>query len=103
MNLLELPLSEQALPFIIPMLVAGIIKLFRWLPKWTIPVLVLPVLGIASQSITALAAGGEISPLRGFELAALAMFVREISNQSRKALDAASSLGKRVPRVGDGD
>lgn len=97
---IKLSLLEQLLPLILPVLVAGVVRFFQRLPKWAIPVIVLPGLGMAGQWIAAAMQGTDANPVAGLLLAAAAMFVREVTNQLGQA-GRAMTRGERVPRVGD--
>lgn len=100
MNFDQLSLFEQLVPIVLPFLVTAVMKLFRRLPKWTIPAIVLPGLGVAAQWVASALEGGEASPLTGLMLAALALLIREVTNQLGKAASAMND-GTRVARVGD--
>lgn len=96
----SLSFAEQLLPFFLPALVALVKRVFRRLPKWTVPMIVLPSLGMVGQWLAAAAQGAAADPVTGLLLAAAAVLVRESADQLKKAALAVAQ-GDPLPRVGD--
>jgi hypothetical protein len=99
---LKLSSLELLLPVMIPVLVSLLVRLFRRLPKWTIPVLLVPGLSLTGQWAYSVLANEAASPVSGLLLAGLAVLVREVSDQLSKAGKAVTG-GLEVPRVGGSD
>lgn len=95
----SLPLLEKALPFLIPPMVAFFLKVFERLPKWVVPTIVVPGLGIAGQSLSAMMESSAVDPLQGVVYGALAILIREISSKLIKAGQSIKE-GERVPTMG---
>lgn len=91
---------EQVIPIVVPVLVAGLLRAVNRLPKWTVPSLIVPGLGMAAQYLAHVGQGAELDPVAGILLGALGMAVRETWKQLTKA---GSALVKQepVPRFGE--
>lgn len=102
MDYFSLPLIEQLLPILIPVAVAGLVKLFKGhrVPKWVVPTVIVPALGIVGQSVSAQIAAGEMDPVRGLVLAGLAIAIREVTNKIRKAGQSVYE-GDKVDKMGE--
>lgn len=97
----NLPLFEQLLPILIPPVVVFLMKVFDRMPKWVIPTLIVPGLGVAGQWMSTMLSSGDLDPIKGLIYGALAILIREVSNKLKKAGTAIKN-GERVPRLGDG-
>ncbi len=92
-----LTLLNGGLVIIIPPIVDQLVKLLKRLPKWTIPLLIVPSLTAVGEWLATVIASGEFSPLVAGLLALAAIGWREIVDQVGKAL----KKGEPVPRMGD--
>lgn len=100
MNYLSLPLVEQLLPIIIPGLVALLVRFWAHLPKWTIPWIAVPCLGLAGQALSAWSESSSPDPVTGVLLGGLALAVHNLLTKAKDAALAMKNLDP-VPKMGD--
>lgn len=99
MNESPITIWQALIPILAP-IVAGAIKRFTpKLPRWIVPII--PVaLGALADFIMSRAGLSEGNGLMGAILGAAGVFVREVSDQTKKAVSA-TMQGDPVPRVED--
>ena len=98
MDYLALSLLEQILPGLIPLAVAAIVKAIGNVPKVIVPLLIVPILGVAGQALSTVIDAGEVDPFLGVVFGALAILVQQVSKQVRKAVVAFKD-GERISRM----
>lgn len=95
----QLTLLEQLVPILVPLAVAGIKRVAIHLPKWAIPAVIVPALGVMGQAFASAATGADIDPILGVVLGGIGLFVREVADQIKAPVREIRD-GEPAPRVG---
>lgn len=91
------PIFEAIITAIIPFLIAALKKLHDRIPKAWLPVAAL-LAGAIAQAIEAVLTGGQINPIVGLIMGAVAIGLREVFDQLIKAGQAVWNA-RRLPRL----
>ena len=97
----EMPIElvQALIPILVPLLVDLAVQAVGRLPKWTVPVLLVPALGMAGQAVAALALEFQVDPLVGVVLGGVGLWIHEVRDQLQKA-GHARRMGVSTPVMG---